>query len=278
MNRNKVIIGVFVAVIFIMLALVPAVDNMHASNKIQITDLTSSRNKSLIKTEGYTSHFDRKEINMNLTFLYSGNYMQSQHIVKKGNYGVVSVYSNGNHIYLNLTVKPTRSFTEVPGDCIGTYYKFPKNHEAVLSVVKIPALSPGASPADRVAVFGEAVIAGSSTVLGALSDFLAALADSALVPVIAVLAVDYVVLNVYADTQHDPTVYFDLGVSWDTQWWHFYDIGAYGEEGAFTGSASSHSSGVYVPLAIGGGKFGKNPLFALVPHTSVWNTFEEPPW
>ncbi|WMT51034.1 MAG: hypothetical protein RE471_08650 [Ferroplasma sp.] len=278
MNKRRIIIGVFVAVMFIMLALVPAADNMHVSNKAQIGDLTTGQNQSLIKTENYTYHFGRQEINMNLTFIYSGNYMQSQHIVKTGNYGIVSVYSNGNRIYLNLTVKRTKDFKEVSGDCIGTYYKFPKNHEAVLSVIKIPALSPGTSPADIVAVFGEAVIAGSSNLLGAISDFLAALADSALVPVIAVLAADYVALNIYADTQHDPTVYFDLGVSWDTQWWHFYDIGAYGEEGAFTGSPDSHSSGVYVPLAIGGGKFGKNPLFAMAPHKSVWNPFEEPPW
>ena len=219
---------------------------------------------------------------MNFIFTYSGKPMKSQHIIKKNSYGIVSVYSIGDTIYMNLTVERTKDTKGAPGDCVGTYYKFPKNHEAALSVVKIPALSSDASPADIIAVFGEAVLVGSSTVLGAISDFLAALADSALTPIIAVLAADYVALNVYAYTQHDPIVYFELCISWDTQWWHFYDIGAYGEEGAFIASADSHSSGLFVPVALAR-SHNYSPkswkFFAQYsPHNSVWNPFQEPPW
>lgn len=71
-----------------------------------------------------------------------------------------------------------------------------------------------------------------------------------------------------SNQNHDPTVYFDIGVN--------------GEEGGFTGSANAYSSGTFIPVALAGGH-NYSPeswqFFAeFDPHNSVWNPLEEPSW
>jgi hypothetical protein len=283
-NKN-VVISALVVIIFIALACMPAVDNTHMPNKPQEIGLKGKQDKNLLTAEGYSHYFRNNVLEMNFTFHYSGNLLSAQHVVKKGDYGTVSVYSHGNTIYMDLTVRIAKNIKGVAGDCSGTYYKFPKNHEAALEVVKIPEIF-GVSPADIIAVFGAAVATGigglESAVEGASYIAYAAVGAEIADTIGVVLAADYLALSAYAHSQNDPTVYFDIGVSWGTKWWNFEEIGMYGEEGAFTGSADSHSSGLFVPVALAGGH-NYSPkswkFFAQYsPHNSVWNPFQEPPW
>ena len=279
--NKKVVISALVVIIFIALACMPAVDNTHIYNKPEEIGLNSKQVKTLLTTEGYSRYFRNNDLEMNFTFHYSGKPLSAQHVVKEGDYGMVSVYSNGDTIQMDLTVRIAKNIKGVAGDCNGTYYKFPKNHEAALEVVKIPEIF-GVSAADVIAVFGAAVSTGigelGSTVEGLSIPAYLAVSSEIAVTILPLLIGDYVALSAYAHSNHDPTVYFDLGVSWGTKWWNFEEIGVYGEEGAFTGSADSHSSGLFVPVEVAGGKGGYNSLFDLTPHTSVWNPFQEPPW
>jgi len=289
MNKKKVIMGVLVAAIFVMVSFVPVAN-------ATITGQSANTVALNISAQPHASNLNGKQVNvvkyndtinmlsnriyMNMVFS-TNNTGNNQHITENGKFGNVSVFESGNRIYLNMTIIPTNKINKIPGDCANTYYKFPKNYEAALYVTKLPVIS-GASDATIIAVFGAVVSGEVGSLEGAVysgSVVAGATISGFLVPIVAALAVDYVALDVYASENHDPTVYFDLGGSWGTQWYNFYEVGVYGEEGAFTGTADSGSSGIYIPLSIAFGRpVGYSPLSGFAPHIGVWNPNEEPPW
>ena len=158
-----------------------------------------------------------------------------QVIIEKGRFGTVTVFSSGSKIYLNMSIIRQNN-AHVPGDCVGTYYKYPQNHEAVLVVMKIPVTETSDfTTAKIVAFFGEVVSTGIGDAVGDASAAAAAGASAAFVAVLAAaLAVDFVAVYLYALANHDPTFYFDTRASWGTAWYNFYQVGVYGEEGTFT--------------------------------------------
>ena len=107
----------------------------------------------MLTTEGYSHYFRNNELEINFTFHYSGKPLSAQHVVKNGDYGMVSVYSHGNTIHMDLTVRISKNINGVAGDCSGTYYKFPRNHKAALEGVKIPEIF-SVFPADIIPFFG----------------------------------------------------------------------------------------------------------------------------
>jgi hypothetical protein len=292
MNKKKLIIGILISAIFVMVSFAPVANATNNTNQ-SVNTVTSD-----ISVQPHASNLISKQINvvkyndsinmlsnhiyMNMVFSVTNNTGNNQHITENGKFGNVSVFASGNRIYLNMTIIPSNKINKVPGDCGNIYYKFPKNHKAALSVTKLPVIS-GASDATIIAVFGAVISSGVGSLGGVLSSadvFAAGVFGSIIVPVVAALAVDYVALDIYASEHHDPTVYFDLGASWGTQWYNFYDVGVYGEEGAFTGTADSGSSGLYIPIVVDGpGSLSlKTITLSHLPHTGVWNPYEEPPW
>ncbi|EQD50883.1 hypothetical protein B1A_13303, partial [mine drainage metagenome] len=80
-------------------------------------------------------------------------------------------------------------------------------------------------------------------------------------------------LVAYALYNHYPTVYLDLGASWGTQWWNFYQIGFYGEGGVYTGNIYQDGYPYYYdPLQ---STYGFN---AMAIHYSNFNPYAQPPW
>lgn len=292
MNKKKLIIGVLIAAIFVMVSFAPVTNATNNTNS-SVNTVTSD-----ISAQPHTSNLKNKRINvvqyndsvnminnliyMNMVFSVTNNTGNNQHITEHGKFGNVSVFESGNRIYLNMTIIPNNKINKVPGDCSNIYYKFPKNHEAALYVTKLPVIS-GASDATIIAVFGAVVSGEVGSLGGVLSSaggvYAAGVLGAIIAPVVAALALDYIAIDIYASENHDPTVYFDLGASWGTKWYNFYDVGVYGEEGAFTGTADSGSSGVYIPVSIAfGDSADYPPLSGYAPHTGVWNPNEEPPW
>jgi len=291
MNKKKLIIGVLIAAIFVMVSFAP-VTNATNNTDQRVNVVTSD-----ISAQPHASNLNGKQINvvkyndsvnmlsnriyMNMAFSVTNNTGNNQHITEHGKFGNVSVFELGNRIYLNMTIIPNNKINKVPGDCSNIYYKFPKNHEAALYVTKLPVIS-GASDATIIAVFGEVVSGEVGSLEGAVyygSAAASIVLPGLLAPIVAALALDYIAIDAYASENHDPTVYFDLGASWGTKWYNFYDVGIYGEEGAFTGTADSGSSGIYIPVSIAFGDSAKYPpLSGYAPHTGVWNPNEEPPW
>ncbi len=290
MNR-KIIMGVIMISIFLMVSFVPLSDNVSHNNAINKNLPQVSSNKNVIKSTFNPLKLDRYNYSLNKTnnilhinilFNLNNNMVKNQSIIKSGNFGEVNVFSSGNNIYMNITIIPNNNAGKVPLGCSNVYYKFPKNYAAVLSVTKIPIITT-TDITEIMAVFGEVVATGVSVTVSSAPAYAEASIASTVVPVVvAVLAANYVAMDVYAYENHDPTVYFDIGASWGTQWWNFYSIGVYGEEGAFTGSANSHSSGTFIPVAIAGGRnySPTSPEFyeEYFPHNSVWNPYQEPPW
>jgi hypothetical protein len=291
MNRKKVIIGVLMAAIFIMMAFVPVANNSSsgAYDKYAVAPSIAFNNHAnrnvsnllrLDKYRGNVNVMDRK-INMYMAFQLNGRHTErNQTIIERGRFGTITVISLGNMIYMNMTILHQNSTHSIPGDCIGTYYKYPDHHESVLFVMKIPVVETSDfTAAKMIAFFGGVFSDETGSILSRIPWEDVAAAAGAFAAVGAALAVDYIALDTYATASHDATVYFDTGASWGTEWYNSYEIGVYGEEGAFTGTAQSHSSGIYIPLAEAGGKGPSyNSLFAMDPHSSVWNPFDEPPW
>ncbi|HII82048.1 MAG TPA: hypothetical protein HA269_01950 [Ferroplasma sp.] len=290
MSKKKIIIGVLMAAIFVMMAFVPVTDNFSsgafdkstvaASHSTPLNKYPTRHVPGSLTLDKYHGNVNVMEKKMNINMVFSVNYSSAkQVIIEKGHFGTVTVFSSGSRIYLNMSIIRQNN-AHVPGDCVGTYYKYPQNHEAVLVVMKIPVIETSDFTKARiVAFFGEVVSTAIGDAVGDASAAAAAGALAAFGAVAAALAVDFVAVYLYALANHDPTFYFDTGTSWGTAWYNFYQVGVYGEEGAFTGTAQSHSSGIYVPLAIAGGNGASyNSILAMFPHSSVWNPFDEPLW
>ena len=87
------------------------------------------------------------------------------------------------------------------------------------------------------------------------------------------LIADLGALYAYATLKHVATIYFEEGFSYGTQWYNFYNIGAYGEEGTYNAYYES-SNGIYTPLITSFGLY----TTAMIPHTGAWNPNAQPPW
>ena len=147
------------------------------------------------------------------------------------------------------------------------HYKYPSGHEAMLVVSRMAvfALSIYSLP-DIIAIIGTTVandIKIIATADPASSELLLALAVD--------LAADYATLYAQAEYNHEPTIYLKIGFSWGTQWYNFWQLGVYGEEGLYTADYQ-YNSGLYMPL------FSTGSLpYALEPYFGTWNPFAEPP-
>ncbi len=214
-------------------------------------------------------------------------------ITLNNNYSSSKVTVSGNKINLTITnqlskkniiipqnnkIKGIHNSPEVSDNVLSSrsvHLKFPKDYAAALVVTKIGVSSVSTdSLSFIVGVMGEVVPADADAAIGALAGLSAASIVGAVVvgAVIAALAADYAALYYYASSGHYPTMYLDIGVSIGTQWWNSYDIGTYGEEGAFTGNYNS-GNGMYIPLVS-----TSTNLNAFMPHAGVWNPYAEPPW
>ncbi len=151
---------------------------------------------------------------------------------------------------------------------ISKHFKYKSGHEALLVVSKIEVMQlVGFTVGEVVVTFGVYV----GVEVGAIETTNPE-ATPLLPAVVAVLAADYAYLCGYALCNNYPTIYFDIGFSWGIYWYNFYQLGAYGKEGVFTGNHDS-SNGFCVPLAITSSNF-----MACFWHSSVWNPNTEPPW
>jgi len=305
MKRKKVIIGVLMAAIFVMMAFVPVVhsnsslksnsDVVHSSPYIKDN---GNRSRNILKLKSYkiTNNVPGNYMKYNLTFMAPNNIAKSGNIITIENkYGKVNVYSNLNYVNLSIIlytghndkISKVNGVTNVPDVnngydyCSNAYYKYPNGHTARLEVTKIEvsSLSLYTVP-EIIAVFGEVVVTESGMLIRSVSS-LGDVLSSLLEVLIPTLAADYALLYADAEAQHEPTIYLDLGASWGTKWYNFYQIGAYGEEGLFTGQFNSNN-GYYMPVSIAGGHC-YSPTSAKFyeeygSHESVWNPYQEPPW
>lgn len=102
--------------------------------------------------------------------------------------------------------------------------------------------------------------------------------DPALVLAVAILPAallaDYAFLYGYALYHNSTTMYIDVEGSWGTQWYNFYQLGAYGEEGVFSGNFNSNS-GTFYPVCIAGVS-DLETISAMNPHSGVWNPMPSP--
>lgn len=194
--------------------------------------------------------------------------------------GTVQVNVSGQMVQLLMVINESPStgganisnvnYTFPPPDppFVQAYPKYPTNYAAMLVVMTIEVYALSIySIAQIVALFGEVVV----TEDGYLVAFQPEL--TVVLPAItAAIAVDFAYLYGYALAYDYLSIYIDVGGSVGTQWFNFFHIGAYGEEGVFTGDYNDQASGYYVPLLTTGGGSSYNV------HADVWNPGAEPPW
>ncbi|QRF75105.1 hypothetical protein Thermo_00598 [Thermoplasmatales archaeon] len=107
---------------------------------------------------------------------------------------------------------------------------------------------------------------------------------TALAPVFVVIvgavAVDFIALYTPSQIEHYPSFYAEVGMSWPTGWLFFLHpnyLGAYGEEGLYSGDADTYG-GTYLPYLVDGGAGNTFANGEVTHNGGPWNTFEEPPW
>ncbi len=179
---------------------------------------------------------------------------------------LMSINETHNNISDVSVVKSTIPNPDPP--FIKAYYKYPPNYKAILVVMTIgvSALSVY-SIAGIVALFGEVVATEDGTIEAFDPEFTPILPE-----ITAAVAADFAYLHGYALIHGYPTVYIDTGASIGTQWFNFFRIGAYGEEGVFTWDYNNQSSGYYFPILT----TGSSESYQI--HSGVWNPGAEPPW
>ncbi len=110
------------------------------------------------------------------------------------------------------------------------HYKYRSGHEAVLDVTRVDVLPLSFDTIAQVlAIFGEVVATETGTVVTINPE----LAELTLAVVTAVAA-DFGVLYAYALDNGYKSVYLDIGGSWGIYWYNFWQLGVYGEEGAYS--------------------------------------------
>ena len=151
------------------------------------------------------------------------------------------------------------------------YSKSPSGHWAVLSVARlgIYTLSIYSIP-DIVATIGSVVVIQSGKVALEIPE-----TSVLLGAIITILAADYAYMYGMAEMNQQPSIYMELGGSIGTQWYNFYQVGVYGEEGYYTGVYNVNGAW-YNPIATSA--TGSNYLTTLMSHYGVWNPNAEPPW
>jgi hypothetical protein len=87
--------------------------------------------------------------------------------------------------------------------------------------------------------------------------------------IFAVLSANYIILDAYALSRGDPSIYIEAGASlWEGFW-----PAVYGEEGTYSGYVSNFNDGTYWPCATMAGTWA-----SMQQHGSVWNPAVMPPW
>lgn len=148
------------------------------------------------------------------------------------------------------------------------YTKYPSGYKAALDVTKVDVQSLSVyTITEVIADFGIYVGREITVIIESVPE-----SAVAILGIAAVLAADYAYLYGYALFYNYPTIYFDVGASVGTQWYNFFDVGIYGEEGVFTGDYNSNN-GLFIPTVVSAGL-----PYSLSPHSNVWNPFAEPPW
>ncbi len=291
------------ATIFVMTAFAPAVNNINSSHEnlssiksspYIVMNETNLKSSFMLKSYKTSNNIFKNYVEYNLTFTTNKINTVNNIINIENKYGKVIVSPESNHINLTIILynhgktlksKNLKINPEVSGGydyCSNTYYKYPSGYFARLQVTKIEvsSLSLDTLP-EIIAVFGEVVVTEEGLILKSIPDYIYEVVVPVFLSTTAALAADYALLYTDAVSNHEPAIYLDLGTSWGTQWYNFYRIGVYGEEGAFTGIYNSNH-GTYVPIGITGGRnYSPNSpdFFAEYdPHSSVWNPYQEPPW
>ncbi len=179
---------------------------------------------------------------------------------------LMSINETHNNISDVSVVKSTIPSPDPP--FIKAYYKYSPNYKAIPVVMTIGASALSVySIAGIVDLSGQVVAKEDGTIEAFDPEFTPILPE-----ITAAVAADFAYLHGYALIHGYPTVYIDTGASIGTQWVNFFRIGAYGEEGVFTGDYNNKSSGYYLLILTTGG----SESYQI--HSGVWNPGAEPPW
>ncbi len=285
MDKKKGLIVAVVSIVMVVAGIGFSVSHIQDANANSTTNpvargLVASNYSDSIINNGHNSIANiwaNYSVNTKLLKMNMGN---NTTIVSQ--FGLVQVNVTGNMLSLFISINNSENAqvvntsvadSMIPNLASSTfnfqiYYKFPTHFSAALAVVtaRVSELSVY-TIADIVVEFGEVVAVDGA----AISSFNWELAP--LIPVIiGALAVDFIYLYSYAVDNDDSSIYFDIGGSVGNQWYNFFDVGGYGEEGVFTGAYNQQDNGVYIPLLTTGG------IFAYDAHTGVWNPMAQPPW
>ena len=240
------------------------------------TVISGSGNSKVLHIEivyGYSSAMTAPEIGENIT--------QFSHE------GKVSVSFRGHRMYITSSVhitdklnlsntyhkrenNPLIATDSMPGSFYyHIYTKSLSGYNAILSVTRvgIPQLSVY-SVATVGIMLGEVVAYEEGAIIS-----IDPAAASILPYTAAIILANTLYLYAYALSHHAPTIYIDVGFSYGTQWYNFYNIGAYGEEGMYMSNYDS-SGGLYEPLMTSYGP-GTASIFS---HHGAWNPNAQPPW
>lgn len=246
----------------------------------------SSYNHEFIDGSNITNAY----VNMTATYVPLGQSL-GDNITIATPFGYSQVNVSGNHLTLQLSVVTSNNSTSVTNSTLmgisspdvlfspsisvaywlGMYSKSPSGHWAVLSVARlgIYTLSIYSIP-DIVATIGSVVVIQSGKVALEIPE-----TSVLLGAIITILAADYAYMYGMAEMNQQPSIYMELGGSIGTQWYNFYQVGVYGEEGYYTGVYNVNGAW-YNQIATSAS--GSNYLTTLMSHYGVWNPNAEPPW
>ena len=279
------IVSIIIAVAFVMVSFSSVGDNtsqVQQNNSLTFNPaaqgLVASNYSDSITNNGHnsiTNIWANYTVNTKLLKMNMGN---NTTIVSQ--FGLVQVNVTGSTLSLFISINNSENAqvvnTSVADSMIPNldppnfqiYYKFPTHFSAALVVMTVGVSSLSVyTIAGVVADFGEV----GAVEGGYIEAFNAELTP--LIPVIiAGIAVDFADLYGYALVNDYPTIYIDIGGSVGNQWYNFFDVGAYGEEGVFTGAYDQQDNGTYLPILTTGGSSSYDP------HTDVWNPNAQPPW
>jgi hypothetical protein len=170
----------------------------------------------------------------------------------------------------NVKNNPLIATDSTPGDMYyHIYTKSLSGYNAILAVTRVEVAQLTVySVATIGIILGEVVAYQESAILTIQPESAAVLAAIALA-----LTANDIYLYGYALIHHGPTIYIDEGFSYGTQWYNFYNIGAYGEEGIYMSNYAT-SNGLYEPMMTSYGPTSNSMIF----HYGAWNPNAEPPW
>lgn len=294
--KNMLIISVSIAVTVAMMAIwfSPVADSSGQSQ---------SGTSAVVRMSPFTGIQSDYGANMSYNVVQSGfgpavnlwinyslpdyGYALGQNVTDFSSIGFAQANVSGSNLSLFISFNPSvahesgslsASISNVSGS--DPTYFFQKNESGWSSV--LGDLITSTSSFSSVAAFAGAFSVDISDVIAQFLGYSVS-AATALAPVFVVilgaLAIDFAALYALAQIEHYPAFYCEIGMSWPTGWLFFLHpgyLGAYGEEGLYSGNPDTYS-GTYLPFLVVGGA-GNALANGEVAHNGPWNNVEEPPW